>query len=69
MPALNGTGPRGEGPMTGRGQGNCTATNNQLAAIGTGLGPCGNGVPRGRGRGMGIGRGMRPRFNRALRSV
>jgi len=23
MPALNGTGPRGQGPMTGRGLGNC----------------------------------------------
>lgn len=28
MPNLNGTGPKGNGPMTGRGLGNCNSDNN-----------------------------------------
>ena len=41
MPALNGTGPRGQGPMTGRGLGNC----------GTGYRGFGRGFGFGRGWG------------------
>lgn len=41
MPRLDGTGPAGQGPMTGRGMGPCGA---------------GYGYGRGRGRGMGYGR-------------
>lgn len=52
MPAFDGTGPRGAGPMTGWGAGGC-ATGRRPA-------PCGYGYGRGlrsRGRGMGPGRG------------
>jgi len=41
MPGLDGTGPRNQGPMTGRGFGNCQENNKQ----------------EGFGRGMGMGRG------------
>ena len=44
MPRLDGTGPRGQGPRTGRGLGNCPGT----GGIGQGLG-----LGRGRGRGFG----------------
>ncbi|OPL11972.1 MAG: hypothetical protein AVO34_01765 [Firmicutes bacterium ML8_F2] len=47
MPNFNGTGPRGQGPMTGRGMGNC-APNGQTRTPGYG---------RGFGRGLGFGRG------------
>ncbi len=43
MPNFNGTGPRGEGPMTGRGMGPCA--NGQAY---------GNGFGCGRGRGLGF---------------
>ena len=60
MPGGDRTGPRGEGPLTGRGMGNCV--NNVNVQNGTGLGPCGNGMPRGMGRGLGrgMGRGRGP---------
>ena len=51
MPNFNGTGPRGEGPMTGRGMGNC-GPNGQTRTPGFGYG-------RGLGRGWfrrGVGR-------------
>jgi len=48
MPRLNGTGPRGQGPRTGRGLGNCQGA--------------GQGVGRGFGRGLGQGRGRFFRF-------
>jgi hypothetical protein len=48
MPGLNGTGPQGQGPLTGRGMGYCQG------AAGAGAGA---GFGRGMGRGMGFGRG------------
>ena len=45
MPRLNGTGPQGQGAMTGRGLGPCGS------GMSSGRGFC-------RGRGMGIGRGF-----------
>lgn len=50
MPGFDGTGPRGEGPMTGGGRGNCAvpASSERRPA----------------GRGMGMGRGGRGRRNR-----
>ena len=59
MPNLNGTGPRGEGPMTGRGMGYCAENSSGFAAnpnFGYSLG-LGRGLRRGRGRGF-AGRGM-----------
>lgn len=43
MPQLDGTGPRGEGPRTGRGMGNCPEGKNDRPV-------------RGRNRGCGLGR-------------
>lgn len=48
MPRMDGTGPRGKGPATGRGMGNCIPTNK---------GFCGRGQGMGRGMGQGMGRG------------
>lgn len=48
MPAGNGTGPTGAGPMTGRGLGYCAGNNAPAYASGGGFG-------RGMGRGMGFG--------------
>jgi hypothetical protein len=50
MPAKDRTGPRGEGPMTGRGLGDCNpnATNQRPLGLGGG-----RGLGRGRGRGLG----------------
>ncbi|MDD3013595.1 MAG: DUF5320 domain-containing protein [Candidatus Gastranaerophilales bacterium] len=45
MPNLNGTGPMGQGPMTGRGLGNCQGADR------------GFGFRRFRGRGFGLGAG------------
>lgn len=47
MPRFDGTGPQGQGPMTGRGMGPC----------GQGGRPVGPGMGRGAGRGMGQGYG------------
>lgn len=49
MPFQDGTGPQGQGPRTGRGQGNCAGQG------GTGRG---RGLGRGRGAGRGFGRGL-----------
>ncbi len=63
MPGMNGTGPMGQGPMTGGGFGKCgtgTASgNNPLLGIGRGGAPrgCGRGLGFGSGRGMGRGMG------------
>ena len=66
MPRLDGTGPMGEGPLTGGGRGNCNTGigfNKGLGQgiIGRGFGP-GRGFGRGRGfgpdRGFGRGRGF-----------
>ncbi len=38
MPNLNGTGPRGIGPRTGRGMGNCAPGNNRRFGFGRGYG-------------------------------
>jgi len=53
------TGPDGKGQKTGRGMGGCGTTEKQLGTQrGTGLGPRGNGKPRGgQGAGQGAGRG------------
>ena len=53
MPGFDKTGPMGNGPMSGRGMGNCsnTTSSNQPRC---GLGFRG----RGRGRGMALGKGM-----------
>ncbi len=53
MPGINGTGPAGQGPMTGRGAGYC---GNADWAPGQGFG---RGFGCGRGRQMGQGRGQR----------
>lgn len=46
---MDGTGPMGQGPRTGRGMGNCAGTNqNAVQGLGYGRG-------RGFGRGLGIG--------------
>ena len=48
MPGVDGHGPRGLGPMTGRGMGQCAIVASRF----------GFGMGRGLGRGMGRGRGM-----------
>jgi len=54
MPGFDRTGPRGEGAMTGRGQGRC---NPDGASFGAGN-PVGRGSGQGRGRGRGLGKGF-----------
>lgn len=75
MPNLNGTGPAGQGPMTGRRMGRCKApvsdqqqagANNDYIPYGRGgrgpgMGRCGGG----RGRGAGRGQGQQNRFRGA----
>jgi len=63
MPRFDGTGPNGQGPITGRGMGKCNTTkeeNGMNPSFGFGRG-CGRGMGMGRGRGrrggMGQGRG------------
>ena len=71
MPNRDKTGPDGKGKLTGRGKGGCNTTDTtdttkkpvstekQLEnSRGKGLGPCGDGTPRG-GGGGGKGRGRR----------
>ncbi|MFH2114111.1 MAG: DUF5320 domain-containing protein [Spirochaetota bacterium] len=58
MPVLNGTGPQGYGPMTGRSMGRC-AGGACFGVPGYGMG-IGCGFGRGRGAGYGSGRGLRP---------
>lgn len=52
MPRMDGTGPMGQGAMTGRGQGNCQGNGN-AKRLGVG-----NGVGLGRGHGMGCSYGV-----------
>ncbi len=56
MPGLNGTGPMGQGAMTGRGAGNCSGNTGASGFYGRGMGFRGNWA--GRGRGMGRWQGM-----------
>jgi len=61
MPAGNGTGPKGMGPMTGRAAGFCVGYANPMAGRGMGFGQgCGFGAAGGNGRAMG--RGWRHMF-------
>ncbi|MDD2374139.1 MAG: DUF5320 domain-containing protein [Eubacteriales bacterium] len=55
MPGFNGTGPQGQGSMTGRGMGACAGYPAQTGGTGRGLG-LGLGRGAGKGRGRGIGR-------------
>lgn len=62
MPAKDGTGPEGRGPLTGRGLGPCEddpsdTVTGLVQRLGRGFGRL---FKRGRGRGLGIGRGQRP---------
>ena len=54
MPGFNGAGPRGEGPMTGRGLGPCNEENKTTdkTRIGRGQGGPGRGLARRRRRGF-----------------
>lgn len=63
MPAYDGNGPQGQGPMTGRGMGNCEGVG---PATGYGFG-FGRGQGRRCGRGMGRGRGFG--FNQPITAV
>ena len=54
MPAGDGTGPKGEGPLTGRGLGSCVGPRKAVWGLGRG----------GRPRGLGRGRGRGPWFKR-----
>ncbi len=54
MPGLDGTGPMGQGAMTGRGMGNCQGNSN-MQRLGVGYG---KGVGCGRGNGMGCSYGV-----------
>lgn len=61
MPNYDGTGPNGNGPMTGRGDGPCNTGYGRGAGQGFGAGRgLGRGFGRGMGRGrrLGLGRGM-----------
>lgn len=68
MPGYNRTGPRGQGPMTGRGAGYCASEagqppvsqEGQEVVYGMGRGGGGGGRGRGSGRGMGRGAGRNP---------
>ncbi|MFA5124630.1 MAG: DUF5320 domain-containing protein [Patescibacteria group bacterium] len=61
---MNGTGPRGEGPKTGRGLGKCSGTNGAQSTANDnenrGLGRGRNNCPS---RGLGLGRGCRNRVS------
>lgn len=71
MPRMDGTGPMNEGPMTGRGQGNCMVGLGEEDVVGRGRG-LGRGVGRGlglglrRGAGRGLARGMGRGIGRGL---
>lgn len=54
MPGFDGTGPWGQGPLTGRGMGYC----NPKAPLSRGAGFYGRGCGRGRGIGRGLGQGF-----------
>lgn len=64
MPGKNGTGPLGNGPLTGRGLGPCNGTNRgQYYGCGRGFG---RGFGRGLGRGMGFGYNSTYGYNRSI---
>ncbi len=65
MPRGDGTGPLGQGPMTGRGLGNC-AGNDRAGGFGRGYG---YGFGRGFGAGRGFGRGWGFGFGAGNRPV
>lgn len=60
MPRGDGTGPLGEGPLTGLRRGRCADDNTTLGFGGFGFG---RGAGRGAGRGFGFGRGLGWRWN------
>jgi len=68
MPGFDGTGPRGEGSMTGGGRGFCVSdvSNNRPAGAGRGGFPRGGGRGRAWGGGRGWGRGMGRGFGRGF---
>jgi len=57
MPLKDGTGPKGKGPLTGRGLGGCAKPGTTRRSTGRGIGK-GQGLGRGQG---GAGRGTRGR--------
>lgn len=63
MPRGDGTGPKGKGPITGRGQGACNSTAKPFQPQAQGNRGSGQGAGKGRGkgqdRGAGQGRGKR----------
>lgn len=63
MPGFDKSGPGGQGPMTGRGMGNCQTQgqNDRPMGGGRGMGMGGGRGLRGGGAGVGGGRGMRMR--------
>ena len=67
MPRGNRTGPRGDGPMTGRGAGQCAGFDRPgYASSGTGRG-YGREIGYGQGRGRGFGRGQGMGYGRGFR--
>ena len=63
MPAGDKTGPQGEGPMTGRGLGDCKTPYQKVVSPPEGGAPAprpGPGYGPGMGRGRGLGRGRGP---------
>lgn len=63
MPGFDGTGPGGQGPMTGGGRGFCAEPVSGRPAGSRRFFGFGRGAGRGRGRGLwGLGRGFRNRF-------
>jgi hypothetical protein len=56
MPRYNKTGPRGEGPMTGRGLGRCADSENENSDFFRNGYGCGRGLGRGRGNRLFLGR-------------
>ena len=80
MPRYNGTGPTGQGPMTGRGAGYCASGARQpqtyqegeeivygMGRGGVPRGGGGGGRGRGSGRGMGMGAGRNPAGSPGIR--
>ncbi len=57
MPGMNGTGPKGQGSMTGRGAGQCAAERKNVAEIGN----TGQTTDQNNCRGAGMGRGRKGR--------
>ena len=70
MPRFDGKGPRGEGPMTGRGMGYCvTSPNKQITPRYLQFRNRGNGMGLGRGMGRGYGRGMGLGYRQRIRDI